>query len=474
MAIDLGSSNTTRYYSVPDHADFTLPNTDWTWLTLCYPQNSASTKYVISTGSFGAANSFNLYAYNSTNPVGWACRVGSLTEAAVSGVVEMNRWQWVYATRRTANYYVGFAPIGGVATESSGLGITGILDSTTGPNIGRRSDGTSDRYWNGRIGQVVFIPGSSLTPELAAELAGGASLLSMPFARNIKFLFHGRTASATIANLVSGHVATRQGTGYGSNEEDIQTPHIWTPDYIRGVESSGHSLIGAASNQGNISSTAAITQAQVLSADTSNQANATSAGTVTQNHALTGAGSAQGNEASTGAISQDSSFIGAANTQTNNSSAAGITQDHALHGETSTQQNAASTAGVTQSHTLNGATCVQANAASASAISQGAVHDLAAAASTQTNEGTGGAITQTHVLIHAPSIQDNIAAASAIVQAHILTATNCVQGNAGSTGAVVLGDVTLISTVERTAIFRQSVARSAKFQRSKSITVKFN
>lgn len=266
MAIDLGSGNTARYYSIPDHADFTLPNADWAWITLVYPQSSTDVKYIVSTGLYGAAGAFNLILYNNT---GLGVRVDTLTELTFTTPITLDKWHWFYGARRSGNLYTGIVPVGSTSVaESSPLAISASYNSSTGPNIGRRADGVTSRSWKGRFGQVAFVSGSGITTAQAAELAQGAPLLSMPFASQIKFLLHGRTASATITDLIGGHVATRQDTGYGTAEEDIQTPYIWAPEYVRGaVSSTNHTLTVDPFSLELTGSDASLEYNRVLSAD---------------------------------------------------------------------------------------------------------------------------------------------------------------------------------------------------------------
>lgn len=237
MAIDLGSANTTRYHSVPDHADFSLPNSDWAWIALAYPESTTATKYLISTGPYQTANVFNLIWYLNGS-FGISANVATLSDAVTSTSPAVSKWYWVYGTRRGGSYYAGRAAVDGTFSEESGaVAISAGYNSAVGPNIGRRSDGTADRHWKGRWGQVAFVSGAGITLAQVVELAKGASLLCMPFAGSIKFLVHGQNAGgASISDVISGHVATRQGATYGTNEEDVQAPYIWTPDYIRGVD----------------------------------------------------------------------------------------------------------------------------------------------------------------------------------------------------------------------------------------------
>lgn len=235
MAIDLGSTNTSRYHSIPDSDDFILPDGDWGILALVYPQNSAATKYFFSTGGFGFVNSLNLYVYpNSSGGAG--CKVSTAAEAFVSGTgLVMDEFAWIYATRRGAGLVAGQIQVGASSvTESGSVFASGSQNSTTAPNIGRRTDGAADRYWKGRWSQVAFISGRSVSANDMVALANGARILSL-FGSSVKFLAHGRTANdATFTDIVGGHVLTRQGTSYGTEEDDLQVPYIWTPDQIDG------------------------------------------------------------------------------------------------------------------------------------------------------------------------------------------------------------------------------------------------
>jgi hypothetical protein len=262
------------------------------------------------------------------------------------------------------------------------------------------------------------------------------------------------------------------------------------------VSASGINLVGANSSEANTSGTAAITQDHALTGANSTQANTGATGAVTQAHALGGANSVQANTASVGAVTQGAQLTGANCFQANSSATGAVTQAHILAGSNSDQANAASTGaisqggvfvgdncaqgnaastgGITQAHVLAAANSDQTNTASTGAISQGAVNDLTAANAAQANSGGTGTITQAHVLVHAPSVQDNLAAASAIVQAHVLAASNGSQGNVSSSASIIIGSAEITSVVEKTAVFRATVSRTTKFQRSKSVTVRLN
>lgn len=240
------------------------------------------------------------------------------------------------------------------------------------------------------------------------------------------------------------------------------------------VAASGINLIGSVSTQSNAASVAAITQGHALAGGDSAQANASAAAAITQVQVLTGAASSQGNASSTGAVTQGASFVGANCDQVNPGSVGTITQSHALAGAASAQGNVSVSVGATQNHVIAASGASQTNDGASGAITLGVAVNLVAAASTQANSSTTAGITQAHTLIHAPSVQDNIAAASVIVQSHILAGSNAAQANVGASGAILLGDVALISIVDRTAIFNPTLDFSATFNPSKSVQIRFN
>ncbi|WP_090878975.1 hypothetical protein [Nitrosovibrio sp. Nv6] len=148
-----------------------------------------------------------------------------------------------------------------------------------------------------------------MTAAQALELASEAPILGMSFAPNIKFLLHGRTASdATIADLIGGKVATRQGTSYGTNEEDIQTPYIWLPEYTRGVASASDSGAGTASGSATVSGVGASESASAGSASGSS----TASGVGSSSAAGSAVGAASGTSTASGVGTSIAATSGAA------------------------------------------------------------------------------------------------------------------------------------------------------------------
>lgn len=388
MAIDFGNPNTGRYYTVPDHADFTLPNSDWTYLALVERNGASSTtNYIVSTGDFGSANSINLYVYGD-GVSGVGVKVSTFTETwnnEFTDSLTLNTPYWIYAVRRSGILRAGQIPLGGASTkESTAVAISGSQDSSTALHIGYRALG-SIRPWNGRWEQVAFVSGYGMTTTQIVQLAGGTPLLDMPFAANIEFLLYGQTAADVfVTDLVGGHVATRQGTGYGTNETLMQSPY------------SAHTLVSDALTQANPASTPAITQTHSLVGDGATQANIAGESAVVlddigETITLAATGDTQGNEAETGSIGQT----------------------HTITHAPSIQDNIAQSSAVVREQLLEIANAEQSNAAATAAIVVQSINDLSADAITQANIGGEGQITRPQTLTSESLIQVNIAGTGA-------------------------------------------------------------
>lgn len=248
MSIDFGTGNTTRYYSVPDSADFTLPDDDWSVMApIWFPsgQSTANAYYILSTNNYNIANSFNFFVRSSTQEL--SATFNLYGELICAGVVPTNKWHLCYAARRSGNLYVGRVALDGSSSaESSATAITGASNGVSF-TIGGRNDLLSTRFWQGKIGYVASVSGHGISATSAAEIAKGTPLLGMSFASQIVDIFHGRTSSgASFKGLIKGHVATKNGTSYGTVEDDIITPYIWTPDHVTRTFSANNNIDGAA------------------------------------------------------------------------------------------------------------------------------------------------------------------------------------------------------------------------------------
>ena len=245
MAVDAGSSgNISRYYSVPDSAGLSLPNKDWTWLTLIRPtQTPTEVTYIISKGAYFEDQSFNLYLYPGS---GLVCQVSMLGSVLSGSTLPNDKWYWAYATRRSSVLKVGYCEVGtSLSFETGSESIVNEYNSTSALNIGRRSDGDIGRYWQGRYSDTLFINGYSLTQSDVRALALGNRIEDMSFYDHV--VFHAEFSSASKSYLVdkTGRYAlTRNGTGWGPAEKSpTSRPYASRIDFIPSVLSVQSSII---------------------------------------------------------------------------------------------------------------------------------------------------------------------------------------------------------------------------------------
>lgn len=226
MAVDVGlSGNTSRYWSVPDSAGLTLPNSDWSWLTLIYPQDAVSTKYIISKGLYFDINSFNLIVYSSDTGWGLSTQVHVLDGVIFTSTLPANQWYWAYATRRSGVLKLGYCPVGSSSVSEIGnVAISAEYNSSSPLEIGRRSDGEPTRYWQGRYSKAIFTPGYSVSKDEIAALCKGVLPEDMELSSFIRFYADFEHANkSVIVDRTGRYALTRNGTGWGANQKDPAT-----------------------------------------------------------------------------------------------------------------------------------------------------------------------------------------------------------------------------------------------------------
>lgn len=221
MAIDFGAGDVGRYYQTPDDASMTFPGTDWTWAALVYPQNSAIAKYILSNGAYQTVDHFNLFCYQNGS-FGFAASYGHAGEIAWgNGNVTMDKWYWLYCSRRGDFAYVGAAEFGGgIAAEGGGINISSItpIDSPNPLKVGGRFTSPASRFWAGRCDRIFYAHGYGMTLADAQALSGGVLPANATFAANIDERWNLTDSSAaSIAGVGDGNILTKNGTGYGAN-----------------------------------------------------------------------------------------------------------------------------------------------------------------------------------------------------------------------------------------------------------------
>lgn len=246
MSVNFGSTNSSRYYSVPDNADFTLPDSDWTWVGVIKSQaNGTIPAYLVSTGNFQTANSFNFFMNSGTPRVACVYNASPVHEAAIAP--SANVWNVVYVARRSGNLYVGWKPQGGgTGSESTALAVTGTSNGSS-LILGGRADLNTDRMWLGSVSWLAFIPGVGLTATQINNLASGTDvLMSASYAASVRNLWWLQSSTpATVTDSVSSRVATKNGTGYSADDTDPIPPIVSTTKGITLQLFSGASNVGA-------------------------------------------------------------------------------------------------------------------------------------------------------------------------------------------------------------------------------------
>lgn len=189
-----GTDSWIRY---PDSVRWDFPDADWTMGVLCQitsnaPNGSSTQSYILSGGSYGGANSFNLVMYESSagsgnaNKIEFSVRGGGATAfyakpatADVSVVDSTWRWwimEFIKATETVNLYYCN---VNGTRTLYASIATPalGVIGPTTGPGIGTRvppANG-SGLYLNGAIQEFFKLDGL-LTADEVAQLAKGKSV----------------------------------------------------------------------------------------------------------------------------------------------------------------------------------------------------------------------------------------------------------------------------------------------------------
>tara|TARA_R110002072_G_scaffold302699_2_gene487442 strand:+ start:7678 stop:9513 length:1836 start_codon:yes stop_codon:yes gene_type:complete len=218
MAIDLSVNNNSRYYSVPDHADLSFPDTDWflaIWMRVEENEGSAF-QYIFSNNMWDSAESLNWFVVENSSSDSAKGQMYARPESLgglTTGIrIDDGLDRLVVAQRVGSNVEVktcvayGSVVQGDVLAYSSGQLNGGVW------NIGRRVDGNASRYYKEHFGDVIK-GHVSLTNTQIEALAAGENPETVIGTVNLDVWFPFTEASATVTDLINGHVATRNGTG---------------------------------------------------------------------------------------------------------------------------------------------------------------------------------------------------------------------------------------------------------------------
>jgi Right handed beta helix region len=226
--INFGAGNTTRYYSIPNTAALNLGAGAWAWgMWTRLPANAGTDyKYLLSCSTIGVTPQWNLAVAEASVADGaafanhWHFRIGDnagvdgalYTSSAAPGGDNIERLIVLQSTGTTLE--LRFCPINtltAVLVVNEAVNV-GALTAPNPWNFGRRTDGAAGNYYDGWAGGL-FKANVALTGPQIEAIAGGSSPVTVLGANCVAFWPFG-SADATVTDVVSGIVATRQGSGW--------------------------------------------------------------------------------------------------------------------------------------------------------------------------------------------------------------------------------------------------------------------
>lgn len=218
MAIDLGAANSTRYFTIPDHADLTFPDGDWFlafWTNV--NNNSGSTfQYIFSNNTINAANSLNIFligdGWGDATINEWRVNTDTYSQNSTAATGADNKNRLMVVQRNSGNLEMWFAEPN--VTASKQLDAVYSDGAINGGDwyFGSRNDVSTTRMYDNVFGDLI--KGTvALTQAQIELLALGVMPTLVTDYSNLDVWFPFRENAATVVDLINGHVATRQGTG---------------------------------------------------------------------------------------------------------------------------------------------------------------------------------------------------------------------------------------------------------------------
>jgi len=221
MAVDLINANSTRYYSVPDSASLTFPDSDWflAFWTRVDDNSGSFFQYIFSNNNFAVANSLNIFLQETGAGVPNIWRVTTSTFSQPSSLAPGgdSKDRLVIVQRNGSNLELWFCEAHSTATkEFDSVYSDGAINGGVW-NIGRRVDGNTDRYYEEHFGDII--KGSVTISQSQIELiARGVPITQIIDPSKIDVWFQFREASSQVVDIINGNIATRQGSGLLTSE----------------------------------------------------------------------------------------------------------------------------------------------------------------------------------------------------------------------------------------------------------------
>lgn len=231
MAVDLIDANSTRYYSVPDDASLTFPDSDWflAFWTRVDDNTGSFFQYLFSNNGFEAANSLNIFVVEDSGgpPTSgkWRATTGSggrTDSVSAPGGDGLNR---LIVVQRNGSTKEMFFCLPGASPSTEGTATLSAAINGGVWNIGRRVDGNTDRYYEEHFGD--FIKGTvALTSAQIELLARGVPITQIVDPASLDVWFQFREATSQVVDIIGGNIATRNGSGLLTSEHFLYTGNI--------------------------------------------------------------------------------------------------------------------------------------------------------------------------------------------------------------------------------------------------------
>lgn len=217
------------YYTISDHADLTLPDSEWcygVWLKV--DDNSGSLyQYFLSNDTAAATNSINCYLNETSDQVTMTLDSNtaqdSLTTTTTYGADGLLRL-WVFQRNASDEWQIITCVAGAAAVDEGTLAVkVGMttINSANDLNILRRQDANVDRYYGETLGHL-FKGNFSLSVDEVTAIASGVPpwILGKTLQMYVPF----RQNDSTCRDIIGSHHATKNGS---PTTETIEPPLDW-------------------------------------------------------------------------------------------------------------------------------------------------------------------------------------------------------------------------------------------------------
>lgn len=270
--IDFGNDNSSRYYTISDATNLTIPDGDWTIGVRVRIQDNSGSKfqYILSTGDFGSAGAFQLFLHEDDNTGGdfassWGFQIvdDSANEINVreendpDALGEDDTERLIIAQRSGDTLYLKTCPNNGTVTTISTSDASGMGQSDGGDlHYGNRADNDPDRFFEEHAGQFFFVK-AALSDAQIEDLAALQGLEDAGVdAGDIVFDLQPTGPDATLTDQSgNGHDATQNGSGWPAAStfdlnpaSDTTAPTVTSPTSANVAQTSAD--VGATSNEG--------------------------------------------------------------------------------------------------------------------------------------------------------------------------------------------------------------------------------